>query len=67
MPLSLGACLLPSKWVYEVKRSGIYKARFVARGDRQCPGEDYEDTFAFVVRLETLRVIFALLASGNYI
>lgn len=36
--LPLGARLLPSKWVYEVKRSGIYKVRFVARGDRQCPG-----------------------------
>lgn len=45
---------------------GIYKACFVARGDRQCPGEDYEDTFASVIRLETLRVIFALIVSSNY-
>lgn len=66
MPLPPGAHLLPSKWVYEIKRSGIYKARYVARGDRQLPSEDYEDTFASVVRPETLRVIFALLASGNY-
>lgn len=28
--------------------------------------EDYEETFALVVRLETLHVIFALLASRNY-
>lgn len=40
--------------------------RFVARGDWQRPGEDYKDTFASIVRPETLWVIFSLIASGNY-
>lgn len=49
MPLLIDARLLPSKWVYEIKRSGIYKAYFVTQGDRQRPDKDYEDTFASVV------------------
>lgn len=35
VPLPVGARLLPSRWVYSHKRtSGLYKARFVARGDK---------------------------------
>jgi hypothetical protein len=57
-----GARLLPFKWVYEIKRTGVYKARFVARGDKQRPGSDYEQTFAQVVRPKTWRIIMALIA-----
>ncbi|CAM6128070.1 unnamed protein product [Calypogeia fissa] len=64
--LPAGARLLPSKWVYSYKRtSGLYKARFVARGDKQRPGEDFLDTFASVVRPETLRSLMALVNSGD--
>lgn len=65
VPLPPGARLLPSKWVYNVKRNGVYKARLVARGDKQRPGMDYEDTFSNVVRPETLRTIFAMTAARN--
>lgn len=66
MPLPTGVWILPSKWVYKIKRCGIYKACFVARSDCQRPREDYEDTFASIRQLETLCIIFALIASGNY-
>jgi hypothetical protein len=60
-----GARLIPSKWVYNVKRNGHYKARFVARGDKQRPGSDYTEIFANVVRPETLRLLFALICYYN--
>ncbi|CAM6097308.1 unnamed protein product [Calypogeia fissa] len=65
VPLPKGAKLLPSKWVYTRKRNGIFKARFVVRGDKQRPGMDYSDTFASVVRLETFRMVMALIAAYN--
>ena len=40
-----------------------FKACLVARGFSQREGLDYEDTFAPVIRLESLRVLFALAAS----
>jgi hypothetical protein len=55
-----GARVIPSKWAYDIKRDGVFKARFVARGDKQRPGTDYADTFANVVRPETLRLILAI-------
>jgi hypothetical protein len=39
-----------------------FKARLVARGFSQREGLDFEDTFAPVIRLESLRILFALAA-----
>lgn len=39
-----------------------FKARLVARGFTQREGEDFEDTFAPVIRLESMRALFALAA-----
>ena len=52
------------KWVYKVKVNPKgevvrYKARLVARGFLQRQGIDYEEVFAPVTRLETLRVVVA--------
>ena len=33
------------------------KAQLVARGDLQCPGEDYRETYAPVVKLVSLRIL----------
>lgn len=46
-----------------LKRNGVYKARFVVRGDKQQPRIDYEYTFATIVRLETFRTVLALIAA----
>jgi hypothetical protein len=65
-----GANLVSTKWVFTVKThpDGTlerFKARLVARGFSQIQGEDYFDTFAPTVRMDTLRIFFALVASED--
>ncbi len=53
------------KWVFRLKRDILgeilkYKARLVAQGFAQIFGLDFTETFAPVVRLETLRILIAL-------
>src|SRR6267378_171210 len=56
---------ISNKWVFIQKRNKIgqiikYKARLVARGYSQRPGQDYNKTYSPVVRVDTLRAILAL-------
>jgi Reverse transcriptase (RNA-dependent DNA polymerase) len=62
-----GANIVRSKWVFKIKllpngQVDKYNARLFARGFTQRHGIDYRETFAPVVRLESLRVLFALAA-----
>ena len=59
------------KWVFKIKRNADgtikkYKARLVAKGYVQRHGIDFEEVFAFVARIETVRVIIALAASNGW-
>lgn len=65
VPLPPGARLLPSRWVYKVKGNGIHQAHFHVHGDKQHPDIDYTNTFASIVRLETLWVILAMIARSD--
>jgi hypothetical protein len=63
---------IANKWVFAKKynKSGElvkYKARLVAKGCSQRPGQDYNETFAPVVRLETICAILALVQEKNMI
>jgi transposase InsO family protein len=64
----IGRSVISCKWVFDLKygadgRLERFKARLVARGFSQQEGLDFEDTFAPVIRLESLRVLFAIAAS----
>lgn len=65
VPPSLSMNVLPSKWVFRIKRKSDgsierYKARLVANGFYQQSGVDFQETFSPVVKHTTNRVILAL-------
>jgi hypothetical protein len=56
-----------SKWVFKVKRLADrsinkFKARRVAQGFTQCPGFDFDETYAPVVDFDSLRLLLAITA-----
>jgi transposase InsO family protein len=63
--------VIKCKWVYRLKlnaQGGVarYKARLVAKGYSQVPGIDYNETFAPVTRLETIRLLMALAVEKDW-
>lgn len=69
--LPSGAKAIGLRWVFKVKRNSDgsinkYKARLDVKGYIQRHGVDYEEVFALVVRIETVRFILALAASNGW-
>ena len=63
----VGRKIVGSKWVYKIKRLADnsierYKARGVAQGFSQVPGQDFDEVYAPVVRYESLRLLLAISA-----
>jgi hypothetical protein len=59
------------KWVFKVKKNPNgkivkHKARLVAKGYAQVQGVDFDEVFAPVARIETVRVLLALAAQGGW-
>lgn len=59
------------KWVFKIKKDSKgniikHKARLVVKGYAQRQGIDFEEVFAPVARLETVRLLIALAAHGGW-
>ena len=62
---------LGCKWVYSVKLNSDgsfhrYKARLVALGNKQEYGVDYDETFALVAKMTTIRTVLSIAASKGW-
>lgn len=69
--LPIGAKAIGLKWVFKVKRNSDgsinkFKARLVAKGYIQRHGVDFDEVFAPVARIESVRFIIALAASKGW-
>lgn len=69
--LPMGCKAIGLKWVFKIKRNADgsiskYKARLVAKGYVQRYGVDFEEVFAPVARIKTVRVIIALAATNGW-
>ena len=62
VPLPADHRALGTRWVLTIKGKNMPKARLVAQGHRQIEGIDYTETFAPVVRYDSVRVFLALSA-----
>jgi hypothetical protein len=56
-----------SRWVFKIKRLADgsvdkFKPRFVAQGFSPRPGFDFDETYAPVVRFDSLRLLLAIMA-----
>ena len=51
--------LVGCRWVFKVKKNGVYHARLVAKGFSQIPGVDFTDNYSPVVNDVTFRVVVA--------
>ena len=64
-----GRQAIPGRWVYAIKPTQpdpTYKARWVAKGFRQQPGLDFNETYANTVNPVVYRLILALSALEDW-
>jgi hypothetical protein len=71
IPCPFGVKPIGCKWVYTIKMGADgsldqYKARLVALGNRQQYGLDYEETFAPVAQMTTVRIVMAIAVSKGW-
>ena len=71
VPLPKGRKLVRCKWVYKTKSASygsveIIKARLVANGFSQVEGIDYSETFAPVVKMNSISLVLSLAALHNW-
>nr|AAK26118.1 putative gag-pol polyprotein [Oryza sativa Japonica Group] len=69
--LPVGHRAITLKWVYKLKKDEAgavikHKARLVARGFVQQEGVDFDDAFAPVARMESVRLLLALAAQEGW-
>lgn len=71
VPPKAGQNIVGCRWLFRIKRNSdgsiaCYKARLVAKGFTQCPGINFKETFAPVVRPQTIKIILTLAISHQW-
>lgn len=71
VPLPVGKRAVGYKWVFTVKQTPEgkierYKVRLVAKGYSQTYGIDYDETFAPVAKMSTVRTLVSLAANFGW-
>jgi hypothetical protein len=71
VPLPANKNLIKGRWVYAYKYNDQgdiikHKARWVAKGFEQQYGQDYEQTFAAVIKPMSYKLLFAVAAVNNW-
>ena len=57
--------LVGCRWVFKVKRNGVYCVRLVPKGFSQIPGMDFTENYSPAVSDVTFRVVVARMIFGN--
>ena len=55
-----GRRCVKSKWVFDIKRSGLFKVRLVACGYSQIPGVDFTESYAPVINDVSWRILLII-------
>ncbi|GKC26592.1 retrovirus-related pol polyprotein from transposon TNT 1-94 [Tanacetum coccineum] len=71
VPLPMSQSVIGTKWVFRNKldENGIVsrnKARLVAKGYNQQEGIDYDETYALVARLKSIRILLAIAYANDF-
>jgi hypothetical protein len=71
VPPPSGRKLVRCRWVYRTKSTvdghiSRYKAKLVAKGFQQVHGIDYDETFAPVVKMDSIRLALSIAASKGW-
>ena len=63
-----GTNIIDSRWVFKRKANGTYRARLVARGYSQIPGQDYDvdDIYGPVANETTIMVVLTIIVMCGY-
>jgi len=60
-----GRRLVKCKWVFKIKRNGVFRARLVACGYSQIPGVDYSENYSPVIHDVSFRYMILMMLLHN--